>query len=325
MEMLVPSILLFVGLLAVIKGGDWFVDAASGIARAFGVPSFLIGATVVSIATTLPELIVSCTGAANHTEAGVDMAIGNAVGSVTANTGLIMGVAFLFLPMVIRRKDYIVQCLMLVLAAVLLLVGSLRGSLSVIASAALLLLFAAFMGMNVRDALKQSKLTPDDDAAREKQEARSHMVKFIILFIVGAALIVVGSRLLVDNGTKLAAAMGIPDRVIAVTLVAVGTSLPELITTLTAIRKKEAGLSVGNIIGANIIDLSLILPVCSFIAGRPIPVPVNSLMMDIPVCLGIILLALVPMLIRQKTGKVQGFAILLPYLAYVAYTVFCMS
>ena len=316
MEFVLPSLLLAVGLVAVIKGGDWFVDGATGIARAFRIPAFVIGATIVSLATTLPEIIVSTVAAAGGSN---DMAIGNAVGSVTANTGLIMCLAFIFLGATVDRRQYWLQCTLLIAAAALLVVGSIGGQLSLWATVLLLVIFLSFMTLNLLRGKRESSLARQEENAApvEKKE----LIKCILLFLLGAAVVVVGSRLLVDNGTTLATLLGVPERVIAVTLVAIGTSLPELVTTLTAIRKKESNLSIGNIVGANIIDLTLILPLCSLISGKPIPISPDCFRLDLPVCLGVLVLALVPLMIRQKAGKIQGFLPLAAYIAYLIVTV----
>ena len=141
--------------------------------------------------------------------------------------------------------------------------------------------------------------------------------KNIFFFIIGAVGIVLGSNLLINGGSTIAESLGIPERIIAITMVAIGTSLPELVTTLTAIRKKEASLSVGNIIGANIIDLSLILPICSFVSGEAFTVSTQCLLFDFPACLLISAIALLPLLFKQRAYKWQGVLMLLGYLAYL--------
>ena len=143
------------------------------------------------------------------------------------------------------------------------------------------------------------------------------MIKNLIFFVVGAAAIVIGSQLMVDNGGELALRLGVPERVVAVTLIAVGTSLPELVTTITAIVKKESALSVGNIIGANIIDLSLILPICSLVSGEALPVSAQSIAVDLPACLLVTLLAIVPLILREKAAKWQGALLLAAYVVYL--------
>ena len=307
------SVILFaVGILLVVKGGDWFVDAASWIARAANIPPFIIGATIVSLATTLPELIVSITASVQGKN---DMAVGNAIGSVTANTGLILALAFLFMTVVAPRKKYLKQSLILIAAAAILWVGSLGGSVQFWAMIALAVLFVLFIAINIREAKQEPEEEEEKPACTRKDVVRN-----ILLFVVGAAGIVLGSNLLVDCGSDIATALGVPERVIAVTMVAVGTSLPELVTTLTAIRKKQANLSAGNVIGANIIDLALILPVCSLVSGGSFAVSAASLRFDFPACLLVTLIAVVPLLIKEKGYKWQGGLLLAAYVAYLVVT-----
>lgn len=307
MSIWLTVILFVIGIVCVVKGGDFFVDSASAIAKAFGIPSFIIGATIVSIATTLPELIVSVTAAL---EGKIDMAIGNAVGSVTANTAMIMALAFIFMTVVGKRGDYWKQSCLLMLSALVLWVFSLGGSLSIFGSIILFIIFIISMSLNIKDAMQQK------DEADETSEKVS-IGKELFMFVLGAALIVVGSQLLVNSGSDLAAYFGVPERIIAVTLVAIGTSLPELVTTVTAIIKKESSLSIGNIVGANLIDLCLILPLCSIVSGKPIPVPATSYAVDMPVCLGFICLGLIPFLWKEKAYKLQGILMLAGYVVYL--------
>ena len=312
MSMILAVILFVVGIVLVIKGGDFFVDAASFIARAANIPSFIVGATIVSFATTMPEMIVSVMASL---EGKNDMAVGNAVGSVTANTGLIMGLAIVFMMIVTPRKTYLKQCVMLIVAGAVLWAGSLSGNLAPWASIVLIIIFIAFMVFNVLAA-------KDQPAETEKFEVtKNDIIKNIILFIVGAAGIVLGSNCLINGGSSIATALGVPERVIAVTMVAIGTSLPELVTTITAIRKKESSLSVGNIIGANIIDLSLILPVCTFVSSGKFSVSEQCLSVDFPACLIICLIAVIPMIVKEKAYKAQGILMLLAYAVYLFITI----
>lgn len=303
------SFLLFAfGVLLVVKGGDFFVDAASWIARATGIPSFIVGATIVSIATTLPEMIVSLIAAAGGK---TDMAIGNAVGSVTANTGLILACALIFLPVICPRKSFWKQLALLISACAVLFVSCLGGELNIIGSIILIVIFILFMTYSIISA----KNSPSDE--EKPTVTRRDVAVNAVKFIVGAAAIVGGSQLLVNSGSDIATFFGVPSRVIAVTLVAVGTSLPELVTTITAIVKKQAHMSIGNIVGANIIDTTLILPLCSLVSGKALPVSETSMMIDIPVCLAVTLFAAVPLLIRQKGARWQGTVLALGYIAYL--------
>ena len=302
-------ILFVVGIVLVIKGGDIFVDAASWIAKALHIPTFIIGATIVSLATTLPEMIVSVIASAQGKN---DMAVGNAVGSVTCNTALIMAVAMVAMNILCSRKKYLTQILLLIAASLVLWVSCLSGQLNIIGSAVLAIIFILFMTQNVRSAKSEMDAEEDKEPVEKKQ-----LVKNIVLFVLGAAAIVVGSDLMVDNGSEIATLLGVPERIIAVTLIAIGTSLPELVTTITAIVKKESALSIGNIIGANIIDLSLILPICSIVSGKPLPVSASSVAIDLPACAIVTLVGMVPIIFRQKASKLQGIFLLALYAVYL--------
>ncbi len=310
MELWLALILFVAGILLVVKGGDWFVDAAGRIAQVLGVPSFVIGATIVSLATTMPEMLVSVLSAV---QGKTDMAVGNAVGSVTANTALILGLAMVFMPVTLPRRDYLGRCMLLISASAVLLAGCGNGYLTVWADVALISLLLAFMEQNLRTASQERENTSGP-------RAEGNMGRSGGLFFVGAAAIIGGSQLLVRSGAAIAAALGTPERVIAVTMMAVGTSLPELATTVTAIRRREAGLSVGNIIGANLIDLSLILPVCSAVSGRRLPVAAACMRVDLPACLLVTMLAFVPLLLRQRSSRIQGALLLAAYGAYLVVT-----
>ena len=309
-----------IGIIFIVKGGDYFVDAASWIAEVSGIPKLIIGATVVSLATTLPEMLVSVMAAL---DGKVDMSIGNAVGSVTANVGLIMGISLVFIPSVIRRKDYLLKSILMLTAASITVLCGLSGSISLQFCILLLIIFTIFIVENVKGAIQGSKNNhgePKDPNLKTPNAIRTNIFKFII----GTIGIVVGAQLLVNSGSDLARLLGISERIIGVTLVAVGTSLPELITTLTAIRKKQASLSVGNIIGANILDLTLIMPIASIITGKALPVASNSAMVDLPACLLVSCVALIPTLITQKFAKWQGYLLLILYGIYVYITCFAL-
>lgn len=318
MDLLITVLLFAVGIVFVVKGGDFFVDAASWIAEVSGIPKLIIGATIVSVATTLPEMLVSVMAAL---QGKVDMSIGNAVGSVTANIGLIMALALIFMPGVIKRKDYLIKSILMLSAALLIVLCGLSGEISLLFSILLMVIFVIFLAENVTSA----KRTMAEEKNEEKDESlkdRRTVIINIIKFVVGTIGIVWGADLLVDNGSELARIIGISERIIGVTLVAVGTSLPELITTITAITKKQSALSVGNILGANIMDLTLIMPLSALISGQALPVAATSAMIDLPACMLVGLIAIIPAMIRSKFSRWQGFTLLGVYAAYVFITCF---
>lgn len=347
-ETILMYVLFVVGLILIIKGGDWFVDSASWIAEVLGVPKFVIGATIVSVATTLPEMIVSIQATA---KGNVDMAAGNAIGSVTANTAMIMGLFIVCMPFAIKRKEFTPKALMMFGASAALVLGciftakqtlSFEGEtneyfrLSMIGLVVLIVIFITFFIENfisMKNEDTHLEPSPDNIGLQEEDDivptkenvTKKDWAKNLIFFVLGAAGIVVGADLLVDKGTAIATSLGIPQRVISVVAIAIGTSLPELVTTITALKKKVGALSVGNILGANIIDLTLILPICSFVSmGKgtgALAVSVSSVTIDMIVCLAAIAVAVFPTIITKKFNRWQGIVMLAGYVAYVA-TVF---
>ena len=306
--LIIAAVLFVVGLILVIKGGDWFVDSASWFAEATGIPKFVVGATVVSFATTLPELLVSVRAAMNGS---AQLAIGNAIGSVTANTTLIMGVSLVAMAGVINRKEFALKGGLFLAAVVGLTLLSLGLSLPTWSAFILWAIFLVFMVSNLLEGKKSA-------ASEIKGEYEKRDIpKKVLWFVIGTASIVFGAEFLVSSGKTLAAGMGISETIIGFTVIALGTSLPELVTTLTAIRKKENSMSVGNIIGANIIDTTLILPLCAVIGGKALPVDKVNLVFDFPVCILACAVAVVPTLIQGKFKKWQGYALLGIYVLYM--------
>ncbi len=346
MEIFVACVLFVVGLALIVFGGDFFVDAATWMAKISGLPNFVIGATIVSVATTLPELIVSVMAAANGS---VDIAIGNAIGSVTANTGLIMGTSLIFAPFCMKRSDGLVKSIVMLVAITMLLLLSMSGELNMWLSLLLLIPFGIYIAENVIVAKKSASvptvqmdvepatILPIGDSSVQTHEGNADIdgdgtidtteegvdkrpktiLINILKFIGGAVALVFGADLLVDNGTLLATAIGVSEGIIAVTLVAIGTSLPELVTMITSLVKKNGSMSVGNILGANIIDITMILPICSMVAGGSLTVGAPSIMLDMPCCLAIGAIALIPSMFTQKFSRWQGILMVLSYIAYL--------
>ncbi len=308
----VAAVIFVVGLVLTIKGGDWFVDSASWFAEATGIPKFVVGATVVAFATTLPEMLVSVRAAMNGS---AQLAIGNAVGSVTANTTLIMGVSLVAMAGVVNRKEFSLKGGLFLAAVVGLTLLSISGSLPVWSAGILWAIFIVFMVSNVIEGKKGAQ--NDEIDAHEKKA----IPKKLLFFILGTASIVLGAEFLVSSGKTIATGIGISETIIGFTVIALGTSLPELVTTLTAIRKKENSLSVGNVIGANIIDTTLILPLCAVINGQALPVERVNLVFNFPVCIAACAIAIIPTIIQGKFKKWQGFALLAVYVLYMLFLI----
>ncbi|MCC8023272.1 MAG: calcium/sodium antiporter [Clostridiales bacterium] len=310
-------VLFILGLILIIRGGDYFVDSATWTAEVSGIPKFIIGTTIVSVATTIPELIVSSIAAS---QGKVDMSIGNAVGSVTANTGMILGLFIVCMPFTVKLSEFAFKAVLMFCSAGALLLLCMDGQLTVWRSLVLLALFAAFLIENLYCAKRDAKLSGKPE--KRKVESKSEIVLNLVKFIGGAAGIVVGAQLLVTYGTEIAESIGVSQRVISVVAISIGTSLPELVTTVTALRKGQSDISVGNILGANIIDLTLILPICAVISGGALPVQAASINIDMPVCLGIIAITIIPTLLTKKFMRWQGIVTMGCYFTYLAVTIF---
>lgn len=305
--------LFLVGLVLIVKGGDWFLDGAVWMAEASGVPRFLIGATVVSLATTLPELMVSLTGVLQGAR---DLAVGNAVGSVAANLGLILGIGILWTPGSAARRQFAPKALLMVTAAVSLALLCRGGQLSFPGWLVLAAVLAVYLADSIREASRgvadQRRTMP-----KGRTVSRRRMARELGLFVLGAGAVAIGSRLLVAHGSRLALLLGVPAGVVGSTVVAVGTSLPELVTTLTAVARRETALSVGNIVGANIIDLALILPACTAVSGGSLLISSQTTGLDLPACLVLCAAAVVPPLVTGRFRRWQGAALLGLYAGYL--------
>ncbi len=319
---LISVLLLFAaGLVLIIKGGDLFVDAATWIAEASGIPKFIIGATVVSFATTMPEMLVSVFAAL---EGNADIAVGNAVGSVTANTGLIMCLSLICMNCAMTRKQFGMKAGLLLAAIAMLFIFTRDGQLSILESALILVIFAVFLAENLIAGHREQDAGTAQNDERPQTDAKT-VATNIGKFVLGAAAIVLGAQLLIDNGSALAQMLGVPDSIIAATMIAIGTSLPELVTTITAIRKKQSSLSVGNIIGANIMDLTLIMPLCALIQGKPMLVKRQGMLLDIPACLVISAAVLIPALVSGKFKRWMGYLIGGLYIVYLIIMFTCFG
>lgn len=337
-------VLFIIGLACLIKGGDWFVDGASSLARKFRLPELLIGATVVSIGTTLPEVMVSTMSAlSGHGE----IAYGNAIGSVICNTALIAAITIAVKPGPVDPKTLKVPVAFFYIAAAIYCIAAyLMGRFTRPMGLVMLAVFVAYMVVNVRS-MMGGAVSPGGRASGDQgsgdqgfgdqgsgegsgdqgfggeAEKDMSMGKIILFLVAGAALIAVGANLLVDNGTLIAEALGVPESVIALTFVALGTSLPELVTAITSLAKGHGALSLGNIIGANVFNLVLVSGVSVTLA--PFEVPQSavfmghnaSLVLEIPVMLLVMSIMTIPTLIRGKLTRTQGIVLL------AIYAVFC--
>ena len=314
------SVLLFaVGLVLLIKGGDWFVDGATGIAKRFNLPDIVVGATVVSIGTTLPEVMVSTTGALAGSGA---MAYGNAIGSIICNTALIAAISITCNPGPVNVKSMKTPAIFFFCsAAIYCFAAYALGTFPRWLGFVMLTVFVVYMVLTVRNGLKN----PDASADEEEEGGKERKLwQELLLLVIGAAVIAVGADLLVEHGQIIAIGLGVPETVVALLFVALGTSLPELVTTITSLKKGRASLGVGNVIGANVFNLVLVSGVAVSLAPFDVPVENEllntglnlSLVFDIPVMLLVMSLMIFPALAKKKLGRWQGILLLAIYAAF---------
>ena len=313
------SVLLFaVGLVLLIKGGDWFVDGATGIAKRFNLPDIVVGATVVSIGTTLPEVMVSTAGALAGSGA---MAYGNAIGSIICNTSLIAAISIVCNPGPVNTKSMKTPAIFFFGAAAMYCLAAYGlGTFPRWLGFIMLTVFACYMVLTVRNGMKN----PDEAHEEEEEGKQRTLVMELLMLVVGAGVIAVGADLLVDHGQVIAIGLGVPETVVALLFVALGTSLPELVTTITSLRSGHASLGVGNVIGANVFNLVLVSGVAVSLAPFPVPMENEllntglnlSLVFDIPVMLGVMSLMIFPTLASKKLARWQGILLLGIYAAF---------
>ncbi|MBQ4426400.1 MAG: calcium/sodium antiporter [Oscillospiraceae bacterium] len=317
--MLVPVLLFALGLVLLIKGGDWFVDGATGIARRFKLPELLIGATVVSIGTTLPEVMVSSQAAL---EGIAGISYGNDIGSIICNTSLIAAITIALKPTIVNKKTIVFPVAAFFIAAAIYAgFAYAAGRFYRWNGVLFLIMFVVYMVVN----FFQMKRNPVEETEEEEEAKEMPLWMELLLLVGGAACIAVGARLLVDNGTLIAQALGVPDSVIGLTMVALGTSLPELVTAITSLVKGHSSLSVGNIIGANIFNIVLVSGAA--ITINPFEIPAekmlmginSSLLVDIPVMFLVMGIMTLPTVATGKLKRWQGIALLCIYVAFTAY------
>ena len=371
---MLTSVLLFaVGLVLLIKGGDWVVDGATGIAKRFHLPDIVVGATVVSIGTTLPEVMVSTTGALQGSGA---MAYGNAIGSIICNTALIAAISITCNPGPVNVKSMKTPVIFFFCSAALYCLASyILGEVPRWMGFVMLGIFVVYTVLTVRNGLKNPDSAAEEEEEEEAADAKglwtevallavcaaviavlSNVVTGLLMFVafaaytfvknrgmkkpagtdkqlweellmlvIGAAVIAVGADFLVEHGQVIALGLGVPATVLALLFVALGTSLPELVTTITSLKKGRASLGVGNVIGANVFNLVLVSGVAVSLA--PFEVPCENFLLDtglnmslvfeIPVMLGVMCLMTIPALLRKKLSRWQGIALLGIYVAFV--------
>lgn len=305
-------VLLVVGFVLLIKGADFFVDGSSGVARKLRIPSIIIGLTVVAMGTSLPEAAVSVSASLQGSNS---LAISNVIGSNIFNLMVVVGFCATMAPVTVQ-KDVAKRDIPISIGAaiILLLLGTIGMSVGRIDAAILLVLFVAFIVALVLIALKARKENAEQE---EEEEGKVRPIWLCLIFIVcGAAAIILGGDMVVDSATTIATAFGMSETLIGLTIVAVGTSLPELVTSIVAARKNEVELSLGNAIGSNIFNILMILGLAGVISPLAF---ITENIIDIIVLIAVSVLVWLVCLWKKKLNRVTGISMILIYVAYVVY------
>ncbi len=317
---IVPYLILIASFVALIKGADFFVEGSSSIAKKLRIPDVIVGLTIVAMGTSMPELAASVSAAIGGS---TDMAIGNVVGSNLLNILIILGVSALIMPPAVDRalfkRDIPVMLLTVVILPVMLLVGGKNAEglymLNWVSGVILLVLFVAYLFLTVRSALAYRRAHPE--LADEGEEIKVlPWWKSIVFTLGGAVLIVLGGNFAVESATDIAVSLGVSERVIGLTVVALGTSLPELVTSAVAARKGNSDIAIGNVVGSNIFNVLLILGVTTLVC--PVPADVTMLI-DLVVVLAASVLFAVTSFLGKKIRRVEGASYLLFYAIYLVY------
>ena len=304
--MLINIVLLVMGLVVVLKGADWLTDGAVNIASRFGVSQMVIGLTIVAMGTSMPELCVSMVSALKGTP---DLAVGNVVGSNTLNTLLIVGCSALVAPIMVKRSSVRRDIPFAVLASLLMLIFCLDGGIDRLDAALLFILFAVFMFVTVKYGKNEGT---------EAKTTAAPLGKAALLLVVGLVCLILGSNLFVDNASFIASTLGVSDAVIGLTIVAGGTSLPELATSMVSAKKGNSDTAIGNVIGSNVFNILMIIGVTGLV--KPMHIKgITSL--DLIVMLASMLLLWFFCRTTYKVKRWEGAVLAISYIAYLAWLI----
>lgn len=320
MEIAVAVLLFLVAIFLVVKGGDIFVESSTQIAKRLKIPQIIFGATVVSLATTLPELIITILSSIDGTNG---LAVGNSVGSALCNIGLTCGISFIAMTLDIS-KDGVLKYYLNLFVFLIILIFGLFMELTLWQGIVLVGLVLVFFVFNYIDA--KSLDNKNKKHSKQKPVTVKNLKPLwlcILLFVVGAVCVGGGAYILVDKVEYFSKLIGVSEQFVGLTIVAVGTSLPELITVFNAIKTKSPYLAIGNIIGSNIINVTLILGVARLCLGsKNIPITAETAYVSLPLLFLLCVIMIIPMLVKKRTYKLQGFMLLGLYVLYVIYLVF---
>jgi len=314
MEIAISAILTVVGLVMLCFGGNWLVSGGVAVARKFRISNLVIGMTIVAYGTSTPELAASVAAAGEHSA----IILGNIIGSNIANVGMVIGIAAIIVPLAVSKSVLRKEIPIMLGVSFLLVLLSIDGELSTYDGILLLAGLGVFAYYTFKDAMKQRAENKEENTKEIKQGANNVYLKSAGLIGIGVVLLYVGAILTVDNAVILAKEFGLSEKIIGLTVIAIGTSLPELITSIIAIRKGHADIGVGNIIGSNIYNILMIMGVGAALGG----VMVGA---DVYVDYAIMIIFSLSLLIALKTGIIgrpMGIALTIGYVAYLIVTFF---
>ena len=307
MKMIFELLLLAVGFAMLVKGADWFVDGAAEIARKFHIPQLIIGLTIVAMGTSAPEAAVSISAAM---KGSADITIGNIVGSNILNVLIILGLTALIVPVAVAKSTVRKDMPFMIGISLLLLIQGLDGTISLLDGVILTVVFIGYLVYLIRDAKKN----PEADMEQfSRGQALWHSVLWLL---VGLGLVVLGSNIAVDAASEIARILGLSERFIGLTIVALGTSLPELVTSVMAARKGNADIAIGNIVGSNIFNILFVVGLSSLIIPVPFAAP---FIVDCLVAIGAAVLLWVCSMRKGKLIRSHGVLMLAAYAGYFAY------
>lgn len=312
-SLIVQFILLIAGFVMLIKGADWFVEGASKIAARFGIPKIIIGLTIVAMGTSAPEAAISISAAL---KGSADIAVGNVVGSNIMNILLILGITAIILPIPVKKPTLKFDLpFLLIVTALFVLLGLTDNVLGLVDGLILLAVFIGYMAYLFITTINKQTTQP----ATTSESKSKRILLFIFLILIGCVLIVAGSNLTVDSAVFIAKAFGINERIIGLTIIAFGTSLPELVTSVTAAAKGKTDIAVGNIVGSNIFNILFVIGLSAIIT----PVAYQpEFLVDSFVCIGACIL--LPILVLNKKNRIKrpgGAIMLLCYCGYFVYLI----
>lgn len=310
--MILDFLLVLIGFVALIGGGDFLVKGAVGIAAKARLSKLVIGMTVVSFGTSAPELIVSLHSASQGLP---EIAIGNVIGSNIANIALVLGVTVLIFPMPVSRNSVRFDWPMMMLASILFYLFALNLTIDRWEGVVLFVLLIGFIVFIIRNSRKGNSFEVDEIENIDKMTMKINVWKQVLFLAIGLLGLFFGSNWLIKGATSIAESYGLSKHVIGITIIAFGTSVPELATSVVAAFKKETDISVGNLIGSNIFNIMIVLGLTGIV--QPIGIEENVITWDLLWMLGIAVILLPMMVIRRKVGRISGVILLLIYISYI--------